>query len=321
MISRERKSQLRSAIAHHLEVRGKQDWKGTMDAFRDISSATFWREVAKIRDATDVAIEVVDQRPSPNSLPQLPCVSSSPREGALLSDFAIRIEEIIATAEFEQSQCVVVRDGRPRILDSSQFHRAQQRKIAAIELGAKYGDQLHMIADMNAFNEAIIHEIGKESLVAQLRIIRRLRALQTKTPHDDPVDNADGWSAYDGDTTACLCGRLAVVLSACEMSWSDLAVRLELDEAWVQCLKLGKQFLPTPKVVGLMCIQLSPSMRLNMDWLFSGRGNPLLPLAEDPEVCNSAAELSQKIREMADQQKLRTPTKLADRLFNRTAAV
>lgn len=194
-----RKEECQALIRKHvLERPGERvDRAAICAAFPEIEKSTIWgwcrrleageptqRELTQAAQAIQERVEsgVVDH------LPAVPSPNAIARDGGAAIrklDFAAEIPRLYADAEMLRAFSIKELDGEDgekieKIKNPVAFEKSIKARASLIETSLKVLQEVWDMRAMQAFNEMIVEEIGRESPECQRRILQRLALLNQR---------------------------------------------------------------------------------------------------------------------------------------------
>ncbi len=332
MKKHDRTARLRKAIASHLQANGAQEWKLVQEQFPTISPRTFWREVKGVREALDT---VVDLTPLATSSALVPSTIEEPAglpvrvELTSPTDFFAQVQRQFEAIEALEQHCVEVVEGRPRIQNPVLYNEVIKQRLAAINMVGKNWQSFLHVQKMNDLAGAVMDEVEKESKELQARVMQRLnmvfaefspaamaeeakreqRAQERKAERDEFLRKSRAatqekfetpqWSGQSEEVLSVLRERLLAVMTVCQFSDREMEEFLECPSGSYLMDNLRKRhthpFLDVLRVQRLAFLKIRPNIRINWDWFFTGKGEPLVA------VGNANAKRVQEAKELSEQ--------------------
>ena len=198
MASSETKDQAFKDIAAHLAEFGPQDWDKVRGKYRDVPDPTWWRWVKRVRDgiATGESLATARRKLSKrekssapdelaakvaSNLPVAPSpdyIARNGEKGLQNIDYLEAINGLFQDS-LKLREYSLNKDGGIRI--PAFFEKSIRSRLDVLNTGASLLQQVYDLRRMEAFYQAILEEIGKESTELQHRVIARLARLNEAT--------------------------------------------------------------------------------------------------------------------------------------------
>lgn len=182
------KAALLVAIEKHLGKHGAKDWQKVKDRFSDVPDSTFWRLVKQVREAPaspealTSARKRISARKRATKAPSEPKATPSPATVAKHGDDAFRGFDYLAEVGSLYKDAKMLRDysvnaeGKIRI--PVYFEKSIARRENILDTAASLMERFLTIETTDSYWRIILEEIGAADKDTQIKILKRLGAIQ-----------------------------------------------------------------------------------------------------------------------------------------------